>query len=95
MAALQPDLFIEVDERLLIKDNPALKVIADALPQRPIIKAYQIAEVLPVSTNTIYNWIRQMKFEYIDLTTGDERSRYGIYRKSFLEFLASRVNKIR
>lgn len=92
---VQHDLFLDVEEKLLIKDNPSLKLIADMLPQKPIIKAYQIADVMPISTNTIYKWIQQFQFEYIDLTTGDERSRYGIVRKSFLEFLAKRVNKIR
>jgi len=92
---IQRDLFVEIDERLMLKDQPSLKLIADALPQIPVLKPYQICEVLPICEDVIYSWIRDFKFEYIDLTTGDKRSRYGIVRKSFLEFLSTRINKVR
>ena len=92
---IQKDLFVEIDERLMLKDQPTLKLIADALPETPIIKPYQICEVLPICEDVIYAWIRDFKFEYVDLTAGDLRSRYGIVRKSFLQFLSTRINKVR
>lgn len=95
MATIQKDLFVEFDEKLMLKDQPVLKLIADALPETPIIRPWQICQVLPISEDVIYSWIRAFKFEYIDLTSGEERSRYGIVRKSFLTFLSTRINKVR
>jgi len=92
---LQRDLFVEVDERLLLKDNPALNTVAQALPEKPYIKPYDIMQVLPVREDVIYKWIRQFKFLYIDVGTGEQLARYAIDRKSFLAFLGTRVNHIR
>ncbi len=95
MAAIQRDMFVEVDEALLLKSQPVLKLIADALPENPILKPWQITEVLPICEDVIYAWIRASKFEYIDLTAGEERARYGIVRKSFLAFLSTRINRVK
>ncbi len=95
MSRVQTDMFVQLDEHLLIKSQPALKEIADALPEQPILKPYQITDVLPICEDVIYKWIKDGRFEYIDLTSGEERSRYGIYRKSFLAFLSTRINKSR
>ena len=92
---IQKDMFVEFDERLMLKDQPTLKIIADSLPETPILKPWQICEVLPICEDVIYSWIRDFKFEYVDLTAGEKRSRYGIVRKSFLAFLSTRVNKVR
>ena len=95
MAAIQKDFFVEFDEHLMLKNQPVLKLIADALPETPILRPWQICQVLPICEDVIYNWIKNFKFEYVDLTAGEERSRYGIVRKSFLAFLSTRINKVR
>ena len=95
MSVIQRDMFVELDENLLLKDQPTLKLIADALPQTPIIRVWQITKVLPICEDVVYSWIKSFKFAYIDLSGGDEVSRYGIERKSFLAFLATRINKVR
>ena len=95
MALLQRDMFVEQDEKLLLKDQPTLKLIADALPEKPVIRVWHITQVLPICEDVVYSWIKSYKFETIDLSGGDEVSRYGIYRKSFLAFLATRINKVK
>ena len=95
MAKIQRDMFVECDEALLLKSQPVLKLIADNLPETPILKPWQITDVLPICEDVIYAWIRGGKFEYIDLTAGEERARYGIVRKSFLAFLSTRINRIK
>jgi len=95
MALIQRDMFVELDENLLLKDLPTLKLIADELPQKPVIRVWQITNVLPICEDVVYSWIRAHKFDTIDLSGGDEVSRYGVYRKSFLAFLSTRINKVR
>ena len=95
MALIQRDMFVELDENLLLKDLPTLKLIADELPQKPVIRVWQITNVLPICEDVIYAWIRGGKFEFIDLTAGEERARYGIDRKSFLAFLSTRINRVK
>lgn len=92
---MERDLFVEVDERLLLRDTPALQAVAAALPEKPYIKPYDILQVLPISEAVIYQWIKTYKFNYTDLGTGSKVPRYAVERKSFLCFLATRVNKIR
>lgn len=91
----QGDLFIRQQADLIIKDNPALEAIDKMLPDNPYLKPYQIKRVIPVCEDVIYTWIQQFKFDYIDVGTGDKVARYAIERKSFLKFLATRVNVIR
>lgn len=95
MATIQRDMFIELDEGLILKDQPTLKLIADALPEQPILRVWHITSVLPICEDVIYNWIKAFKFEYVDLSSGEDRARYGIVRKSFLAFLSTRINKVR
>lgn len=93
--ALQGDFFIRREADLLIRDQPALAAIDRALPDKPFLKPYEILEVLPISEDVIYIWIRQFRFVYMDIGAGSTRPRYAIDRKTFLEFLATRVNYIR
>lgn len=41
---MQPDLFIDEQDRLVIRDEPKLKTTLAALPQRPWIAAYWVKE---------------------------------------------------
>ena len=91
----QLDLFVDRDEKLLLKDYPSLKAVAELLPQKPYIKPWHITSVLPVCEDTLYKWIWDFKFNYIDVGTGEKVARYAIERDSFLKFLATRVNHVR
>lgn len=90
----QADMFVRLDEDLLIKDFPSLAQIDSQLPDKAYLKIYEIKSVVGVGEDVFYKWIAQSKFNYLDLSTGS-RPRYSIERKSFMQFLASRVNRIR
>ncbi len=95
MQQIQRDFFVEADDALAVKDNAALKAIIDALPQKPLLRVFEIIQPegpLPVSAETVYRWIDMGAFTVLNASTSNkDKKRYQILRYSLVDFLRARI----
>lgn len=98
MGTVQPDIFVDAEDRRIASSSRSLSAIAarlTAINPDPLIKVSEAARSIPVDPEVVYAWIDQGSFEYMDVGGGKSgKPYYMINRAGFLEFLATRLNKI-
>ena len=93
-------MFVEAQDREIFAGIASLEALAAKLPSAEIITPADVASAFSAVTkrnfkiDNVYRWIEAGCFEYLDVGTGTEKRRYQINRRSFFEFLKSRVNRI-
>ncbi len=88
--AIQRDFFIEAEDAIAVKDNAALEAIVKGLPQKALLRVFEIIQPtgpLPVSAETVYRWIDMGAFTVMNMSSNKDRNRYLIPRYSLLDFL--------
>ena len=95
MPLVQPDMFVDAEDRRLFAGMASIELVIARLPSKPMLTPSDIATALDTKVDTVYRWIDAGAFEYIDIGSGEGgKRRYRIVRTSFLTFLKSRVNRI-
>ena len=102
---MQPDMFIEAEDRKVFAGVTELKPFLDNLPQNPYITPGDICLCFDrifsnngksFSVSNVYRWIDSGAVTVLPVQSGEEgkKRRYMILRSSFLNFLKSRINAI-
>lgn len=91
----QMDMFVASSDAEIVSGNLCLEQLVRDLPSKPWLTPPDVSSALDIKTDTIYRWIADGKFGYMDLGSGpDGKRRYKILRTSFLEFIKRRINRI-
>ena len=102
---MQPDMFIDAEDRKVFAGVTELKPFLDNLPQNPYITPGDICLCFDLifsnngkkfSVSNVYRWIDSGAVTVLPVQSGEKgkKRRYMILRSSFLSFLKSRINRI-
>lgn len=88
----QGDLFVDAEDAVIVKDSRHLQTIINALPAKPLLRAWDITNATGMSAQTIGNLRDAGAFTGFNLGSR-EKPRYRYHRTSFLLWLKSRMIK--
>ena len=100
---MQPDMFIEAEDRKVFAGVTELEPFIRNLPQEPYISPQDVCLCFDrifsnngksFSVSNVYRWIDSGAVTVLPVGSGKDKQRYMILRSSFLSFLKSRINRI-